>query len=140
MPILRVFCWAILFLLRQRNFTQKPLKSLKKTTFYAINCHIFTLFRKLKIGRKIVRNQRITPLPFREIFQPNMFNAISPKNHSNHCKTSFYGINCNISSSFRKLEICQKIVKSQRLTPLLFYDIFRPKLFNVISPKNHSNH
>ena len=111
-----------------------------KTTFYAINFHILTLFRKLEIGRKIVQNQRLTPLLFGQIFPPQIFNVISPKNHSNHCKTSFYVINFHILTLFRKLEIGRKIVKNQRLTPLLFGQIFRPKILNVIWQKNHSNH
>ena len=104
-----------------------------KTTFYATNFHILLLFRKLKIGRKIVKIQRLTPLLFGQLFRPKIFNVISPKNHSNYCQTSFYAINCHISSLFRKLKIGQKIVKNQRLTPLLFGQIFRPEIFNGIS-------
>ena len=111
-----------------------------RSSFYAINYHILSLFRKLEIGGKIVKNQRLTPLLFGQIFPSKIFNVILPKNHSNHFKTSFYAIMFHILNLFRKLEIGGKIVKNQRLAPLLFGRIFPPKIFNVISPKNHSNH
>ena len=111
-----------------------------KTSFYAINFHIFTWSRKLEISRKIVKNQRLTPLLYGGIFRPKIFIVFSPKTHSNHCKTRFYAVSCNIFSLFAKLEIGRKIVKNLRLTPLLLDQFFRPKIFHLISPKNHSNH
>ena len=68
------------------------------------------------MGRKIAKNQRLTPLLFRRIFPPKIFDVISPKNHSNHCKTSFYPLNFYIYSLYQKLEIGRKIVKNQMLT------------------------
>ena len=111
-----------------------------KTSFYAINFHMFSLIGKLEIGQKVVKNQRLTPLLFGEIFWPKIFNVISPRNHSNQSKTSFNARNFHIFTWSRKLEIGQKVVKNQRLTPLLFGQIFPPKIFQLISPKNHSNH
>ena len=79
-----------------------------------MNYHIFSLFQKLEIVRKIVKNQKLTPLLFGRIFPPKIFDVISPKNHSNHCKTNFYAINFHIFSLFRKLEFGRKIVKNER--------------------------
>ena len=38
------------------------------TILFGLNFHIFALFRKFEIDRKIVKNQRLTPLLFGEIF------------------------------------------------------------------------
>ena len=91
------------------------------------------------MGRKIVKNQELTPLLFVHIFRPKIFNVTSPKNHSNHCKTSFYAIKFHILTLFRMLEMDRKIVKNQRLTLLVFGQSFPHKIFNVILWKNHSN-
>ena len=94
----------------------------------------------MEIGREVAKNQRLTPFLFGQIFRAKIFNVISPKTHSNYCKTRLYGINFHIFSLFRKLEIGRKIVKKERRTPLLFGRVFRRKILEVISPKNHSNH
>ena len=88
------------------------------------------LFRMFEIDGKLVKNQRLTAL----LFWPKIFNVISLKKHSSHCKTELYEVKFDILSLFRK------IVKNQRLTPLVFSHIFRPEIFNVISMKNHSSH
>ena len=40
------------------------------------NFHISALFRRFEIGRKIVKNQRLTPLLFGEIFRPQKLSQI----------------------------------------------------------------
>ena len=96
--------------------------------------------RRFEIARKFLKNQRLTPLLFHQTFWPKIVKVISPKNHLNHCKTNLYPVNFHIFTSIRKFEIGRKIVKNQRLIPLLFGEIFRPKIVKVISPKTHSNH
>ena len=41
------------------------------------NFHIFDLFRKFEIGRKIVKNHELTLLLFGEIFRPQKLPQIS---------------------------------------------------------------
>ena len=41
-----------------------------RTILFGPNFHISTLFRNFEIGRKIVKNQRLTPLLYGEIFRP----------------------------------------------------------------------
>ena len=44
---------------------------------FGSNFHIFGLFRKFKIGRKIVKNHELTPLLFGDIFRPQKLYQIS---------------------------------------------------------------
>ena len=46
------------------------LRNMGKTMLLGLNFHIFSLFRKFEIGRKNVKNQRLTPLLIGEIFPP----------------------------------------------------------------------
>ena len=41
-----------------------------------LNFHIIFLFRKFKIGRKMDKNQRLTPLHYGEIFRPQKLSQI----------------------------------------------------------------
>ena len=43
------------------------------TILFALNVYILAVFRKFKIGRKIVKNRGLTPLLFGEIFQPKNY-------------------------------------------------------------------
>ena len=97
-----------------------------KTILFRLNFSIL-LFWRFKIGRKMIKNQRLTRLLFRQIFAPQNSCSIFVEIMSNWRKTILFGLNVDILILFWRFRFGEKMIKNQRLTRLLFGQIFPPQ-------------